>query len=247
MIVSRIITPLLSQPKVGALPLSDKEKMLKAIVHEVYALKNVELGDEREMMEAQTIENNLSHSFAFLTMGEVSLAAKRGIMGEFNGCNTSPNAANFLGWVSAYAKSADRADAVTIYEQEEARREYARRAERIANEAAQKNADYYANEPEAAFQTYRQQGRAGFLFAQYVATVYDALWHQGKLRNVTQETLAAATASAKKSMIEKLGHKYFSMKGANAVTEQTYLKQELVFAYFDANIKQGKVTLKHQA
>lgn len=227
----------------GSIDLGTKEVALRSYIDKIYQMKGMEQKGDRLNIETGTLENKLSHAYTHLTLAEVRLALEAGVTGEFKDVSTVPNVANFLSWVAFYNRCADRADALKVARSRKDA-EDRRNSQLVANEmAARLNAQAFEQEPAKAYAKYLAEGREGFTLPQYIANVvYEGLIRHGKMQKVSNETMEAAKFAAKKAMTKQLP---ISVKlgGVNAVTEQSYIRQELVFRYFETLKNAGRTNV----
>lgn len=224
----------------GSIDLGSKEAALRNYIEKVYQMKGMEQKGDRLRIEVGTLEDKLSHAYAHLTLAEVQLALEAGVTGEFKDVSTVPNVANFLSWVAFYNRCADRADALKVARSRRDAEEM-RNARFVADEmAARLNAQAFEDEPNKAYAKYLAEGREGFTLAQYLdKVVYEGLIRHGKMQKVTPETMEEARAAARKAMTKELPTS-IKLGGVNAVTEQSYIRQELVFRYFETLKNAGR-------
>lgn len=227
--------------KIGTVGLTEKEAAIRQYIETCYAMKHQNISADEIGIEASNIENSVSHSFAHLTLGEVRLALEAGIVGEFGSNQANP--ANFLTWITAYNKCADRATACEILARRQSARDAAMAHYIDREEEERRNAENYKVEPGRAFNCYKAEGRNGFLFPQNLSrNVYKPLrpqiaeWMQGLPDK--KERLAAFKADALAMLKEKFKQSW-KVSGENALVFDDCYKAEIVFGYFDYLISKG--------
>lgn len=228
---------------VGKLRIDAKLKEVERLIIYAYDMKGQQhLSKDKMEIAVTTIEGKLSSEYNYLTLGELQIIVDAGLAGELTS-STIVNPANILGWIAVYVKCAERADALkaVIAKRNASTQKFI--GNLTSAEVAERNAEDEANEPGRAYQRYLKDGRSDFHLAGYTAHLYDALRKRGYMQTISQDSLKTAQENAKKAMAKDLSKSALERFANCATTEETYIKQELVFMYFDALKQAGRATI----
>lgn len=234
LVVKEIIDAIVPNKHFGIILIPERKAGLRTICERLYNLKGMEIPNLDYMVDE--LEYKIAHSWPILTMPEIKLALEAGIQGEFKKVGSTISVANCIGWISEYFTCDERRAAREKIHYQESLLP----AKVSLTEVYENNLKFELEGPQEAYDTFRREGRT-ILFAGYAAALYDALLKHGKI-NPTAETRERAAREAERTMRRTLGHGFASIaqKGANSPVFETYVKQELLYSYFE-NLKQRNI------
>lgn len=227
LVVSDIVDARLQNKPIGQVPSSDFESVLRDIVERLFALKGVEYSKTQAGLIQDEVGYLAAHSYPSLTVPELKMALEAGLSGEFRGVGNTLSVANCIGWVRTYFNCDERRTAVEMI----ANMRHNNTSELSVEEINKRNKEVELHEPDKAYQRYLAEGRS-ILFAGYAAIVYDSLVKHGKM-NPSEATIMDAKRQAELSMRKASGFNK-AMRGANTPLLELYVKQELLYRYFES-------------
>ncbi len=214
--------------------LEEREGMLRREIETLYAMKTIPLEGEANNIDlaVRTLESKLRNAYPFLTIGEVSLALKAGVAGEF-GKDTRISAVNVICWVSSYVGSNARKDAAAELERKRRQRDWWNRQTQaeLPEIKAAKNEEFRRREPANAWGQFKADPDYDIILSGYGEALYRALRSFGKMGNVKPETMQLCKERARLRYRKSHDDKWTSaLESSDGFLRN--LHTELVLAYF---------------
>lgn len=228
-----IVEAIVGNKPIGQIYSGDFRSALSDMVERLYALKAIDYNKSAASLIVDELEYTIAHSYPSLTIPELKIALEAGVSGEWRNIGSNISVASCIGWVRSYFTSDDRTGA------REAINEMNRRASSgiSLEEIMARNKKTELEEPDNAYQRYLAEGRS-ITFAGYAAMVYDSLVKHGKM-NPSEEARKRAEKAALVTM-KKANGLGSMMRGQNSPVFESYVKLELLYAYFE-NLKSRNV------
>lgn len=236
LVISEIVNAIITaETCFGKMNLADRKSGLKAALERIYSLKGLEPTNVDYIVDEA--EYKIAHAWPMLTIGEIQIALEAGVQGEFKKVGTVISAATCIGWLNEFYNSEERKAA---REKIHYQKSLLSRDEDL-KEIHRKNQEFEREGPQAAYEEYLKDGRS-IVVVGYAAALYDALMKHGKI-NPTPQTRAKAEQAARATMTRTSGHGFAALAqtGKNAPVFEAYVKQELLYSYFE-NLKQRNVS-----
>lgn len=218
-----------------------QEDGVRLLLHKAYELKGVEPLETDVNHMASDIITEVGNRYRTMTVGEIALALKYGILENF-GKDTRITSGNCLLWIERYMTSNERTAAVTA-----AKHAQTAETSRLLispEERERRHAEFLATAPRKEWLRYKAAGgRLEIRVDGYAAAVWDALVELGKIR-VSEETMARARAKA----VQELRSEYIAREGilgsalitAFGGREDYRAKRLLLGGYFKKLMDEGR-------
>jgi len=164
-----------------SLPYADRKDAVRKIVVRLYSLKAENPSGHQDTIGrcAAELEERVVKAFPSCTVDELALAMEAGIRGEWTK-DTRIYPANLLTWLTNFATSSDRLNAIRDHEREEQRRREHDAMNPSAEEVARLNEEFRLNAPKRAWENYQREGWT-VLSAGYGNAIYEAMVASGEI------------------------------------------------------------------